>query len=186
MTPQAFDRIQRRALLLFAAASSLASCRSERLSTMSDSTPAVAPASGLARRSADAETRRCTMVGNGVMELSGRLVQEHRAGPPGYGETPDRDEKISVFLLQLTDSLSICGDSVDGESHPALRVTKVQLTGRIDPKQLTHYLGHTLMLYGTLNRQTRGTDFTPIVMRVDSIPGLRSAPSASVLLNLSN
>src|SRR5437867_9168181 len=44
---------------------------------------------------------RCVPLWPARVRLSGVIREEHRLGPPGYGENPERDEKVTIFVLYL-------------------------------------------------------------------------------------
>jgi hypothetical protein len=55
----------------------------------------------------------CAHYGPEVVRLTGHLSIDKEYGPPGYGETPAKDEKLHVAILHLTHPLDVCGDSRD-------------------------------------------------------------------------
>lgn len=118
----------------------------------------------------DAPAIRCMSPARGPVRLSGILTQKRKFGPPGYGETPKRDQKLTILILRLTEGLDVCGDTAAGELPLIRGVNAIQLTGRVDSVRLKPLIGHELTVYGTLHHKTWGTDFTDILIRVDSIP----------------
>src|SRR5258708_6462662 len=53
----------------------------------------------------------CLPVQPSKLWLSGTLKQEVRLGPPGYGETPERDEKDTILVLHLDAPVRVCADN---------------------------------------------------------------------------
>lgn len=120
------------------------------------------------------DTGDCLPPWPAAVRLSGVVKTETRLGPPGYGETPSRDKKVTIFVLHLSTPVDVCADTTSGVLHPALdRVAAMQLTGRLDPVELKKEDGLRLSVDGTLHRQTWGTDFTEVIVRVDSILGVK-------------
>jgi hypothetical protein len=121
------------------------------------------------------DTGDCLPPWPATVRLSGVVNTETRLGPPGYGETPSRDKKITIFVLHLSTAVDVCPDTTSGVLHPALDgVVAMQLTGRLDPVAMKRENGLRLTVDGTLHRQTWGTDFTEVLVRVDSILGRKA------------
>lgn len=64
-----------------------------------------------------------------VVMLRGELRREERWGPPNYGETPDQDAKMAVWLLRLPEPITAGTPATVSEvnTKPVLDVTEVQL-----------------------------------------------------------
>lgn len=121
-------------------------------------------------------TESCVSPARGQVRLSGIIREEHRLGPPGYGETPKRDQKITILVLHLPQGLDVCADTSADDPRPAVRaVTELQVTGRLDPSRIKPHLGRPITVYGNLYYQSWGTDYTQMLIRVDSIPGIYAA-----------
>ena len=111
------------------------------------------------------------------VHLSGVIGIEQRLGPPGYGETPSRDEQITIFVLYLARPVDVCADTTAADRRPAVHGVRVmQLTGKADPDRLERWAGLPVSVFGTLDRETWGHGFTEVLVRVDSIPSLRRVP----------
>jgi hypothetical protein len=130
-----------------------------------------------ASRSVDAAPETCVTAARGRVRLTGVLREEHRLGPPGYGETPRQDQKITILVLQLPNAIDVCADTSTDDPRPAVRaIRELQITGRLDPSRLRVSSGREITVYGSLYRQAWGTDYTQVLIRVDSIPGVYAAP----------
>lgn len=114
------------------------------------------------------------------VRLVGVVREEQRLGPPGYGETPARDQKVKILILRLARPIDVCADSTPRDTHPAVPgVREVQLTGKLNPDHLKRMAGSTLHVVGTLQRRVWGSDYTDVLIRVDSIPDLNIRPEPS-------
>src|SRR5829696_1260990 len=96
-------------------------------------TPSEAPGSP----NKDAAASQCTPIWPARVWLSGNLNVEKKWGPPGYGETPDRDELLTIFVLELDQPEDVCGETATDQDGPTTkRVDRVQLTGAFNPTRL--------------------------------------------------
>lgn len=128
---------------------------------------------------------RCVPVWPALVRLAGVLEEGYRLGPPGYGETPDRDQRLTIYLLRLVPPIDICASATTDDPHHAVAgIELLQLTGRVDPEDLKQHIGEQLNVYGWLYHRVRGTDFTEVLLRVDSIPAIRKPPPAHVGISL--
>lgn len=120
-------------------------------------------------------TLRCVPTERSPVQVSGTLIEQQKYGPPGYGETPARDERVMILVLRLERGIDVCGDSTASDPRRVIHdARELQLTGRIDPTRLQSYRGKKLTVFGSLYRKAWGTDYTDVLIRVDSIPELRS------------
>jgi hypothetical protein len=105
-----------------------------------------------------------------VVRLSGHLSIDKEYGPPNYGETPAKDEKLHVAILHLTHPLDVCGDTRDAsttDSFKGLQVVQLTFSNmHDDPKR---YAGKSIAVKGTLYRGITGHEFTDVLMTVDSV-----------------
>lgn len=103
------------------------------------------------------------------VELRGRLDRVMRYGPPGYGETPDADQRLEVPILTLARPIDVCADPNSATNNEDVHaVTEVQL---IPGRQVDTgaYVGKDVVAAGTLFRAHAGRHFTPVVMNVRSL-----------------
>src|SRR5215207_2231308 len=136
--------------------------------------PPEAPAPG---PEATAPDDGCTPVWPSRVRLSGVLRAEEKLGPPGYGETPERDEKLTIYVLDLDQPRDVCADTSPDEPREAVRgAARMQLAGSVDPNRLKALVGRRIRVHGTLVHQVWGSDFTQVIVRVDSIPDPDPAP----------
>jgi hypothetical protein len=122
----------------------------------------------------------CVALSPNHVMLSGRVFSQQRYGPPGYGENPSADERVEILVLQLPKALRPCStlnsDTTRREGKP---ISEVQLVGKFRPDELAEFAGSRLEAFGSLRAQTWGTDYTELILEVDSIPMLsrRSQPA---------
>lgn len=111
-----------------------------------------------------------------IVELEGVLVQERRFGSPNYGETPEIDERLKIYVLSLKmpitvgtrDSLSELNDAIVSD------VDKIQIDFVNDvPK--TELAGKAVILQGTLSKSIWGREFYPVVLTVRNIVSITVA-----------
>jgi hypothetical protein len=109
-----------------------------------------------------------------VVHLSGHLSIDKEYGPPNYGETPAKDEKLHVAILHLTHPLDVCGDTRDAttsESFKGLQVVQLNFSNlHTDPKR---YVDQNISVKGTLYRGISGYHYTDVLMTVDSVAVVR-------------
>lgn len=158
----------------------LASCdtdrRADRDPTVADRGPAPQQAP-VPQTQSSTKAASCVSTWPAPVRLTGVVREEPRFGPPGYGETPDKDRKVEILVLHLAQPIDVCADSTTGDAHAAVKgVRALQLTGALDPDRVKRMTGSALRVFGTLQRRAWGSDYTDVLIRVDSIPGLQAAP----------
>lgn len=131
----------------------------------------LAVASGFSATSGGRSGESCLPLLPARVELDGSPQLQTFAGPPGYGETPARDEIDSVVVLSLDSAITICADAggrFSAAAHPETRATVVQLLRA--PRAVLGRLGYPARVYGRLGYAELGPHFTEVVCYVDSIP----------------
>ena len=160
--------------LMYIACSPNASAERDTTAVAGGPAPQQAPAPQATPRT---EAASCLSAWPTQVRLAGTVRAEHRFGPPGYGETPDKDRRVEILVLHLAQPIDVCADSTTGDAHAPVRdVREVQLTGTLDPERVKWMTGATLRVFGTLQRRAWGSDYTDVLIRVDSIPGLQVRP----------
>jgi hypothetical protein len=103
------------------------------------------------------------------VQLRGVLDREVHLGPPGYGETPEQDSRDTIAVLALPVTLHVSQDSsAQSGGANCLEVVRLQLVGH--PRSALDRLGDTMTVFGTLEERAWGWHYTPVILRVDSIP----------------
>lgn len=118
----------------------------------------------------DTVLRECTSLWPAKVQFSGVLRTEKEFGPPGYGETPERDQRLTIYILHLFVPETICGGFDGNVERPEMKgVRQLQLVGRVDRDFLERNLGNRIQVWGTLSHRTWASDFTSIILRADSV-----------------
>ena len=105
-----------------------------------------------------------------VVVLRGDLREVFKYGPPNYGENPESDSKMWVPMLELTEPVSVCGDTsseVNKDSISGIR--DLQLIFPVLPPSYGRLLKHPVIVSGTLEQATFGPMFTPVVLTVRTL-----------------
>lgn len=134
---------------------------------------AVADSSGVPAQpppAAPDTARHCLRYEPDTVRLSGTLKVEQRYGPPNYGETPAKDERLRVTFLNLAAPINVCGrttgednrESLSGVRQVQLNLAKLRTRPAIKP-------GQTVTIRGTLYHGFSGYHFTDAVMNVSAL-----------------
>jgi len=106
-----------------------------------------------------------------VSRLQGKLTKISKFGKPTYGENPESDEKVEVFVLILQTPVRLKArptSSVNNES-----VTNVSFVQVIFPPEVggnsSKHLDKDIVVAGTLVRGHKGEHFTDVVMTVKAV-----------------
>ena len=126
-----------------------------------------------------ADTTHCLRQMPARVVARGRLRKEVHLGPPGYGETPERDERDTIVVLVLPTSISVCSDPLRGDTVPVVHSSALQLV--YAPRKVLDHTGEEFTVYGRLEQAVWGWHFTNVVLHVDSIPDLpgKATPHAA-------
>jgi hypothetical protein len=149
-----------------------------------DLTPRNAQSSGqvITPRNAPAEVpasvvrRDCITWGRTA--LHGVVRQEVRFGAPGYGEDTLRDERDTIAVLVLPHTLALCPDSARHAPGDA-PVPFDRVTLRYVPRAILSLQGREATVFGRLEEAGFAFEQGPILLRVDSVPELRTLPIVS-------
>lgn len=98
-----------------------------------------------------------------VVDLKGTLVREVRYGPPNYGENPKTDKRMRIWVLKLSQPISMCSDPT-GSALEGIR--EVQVFFKQAPTTLR---GRVVHARGTVEQATLGPQLTPVVMYVQRV-----------------
>jgi hypothetical protein len=129
----------------------------------------VAPLPTLAK---DANTDKAVIVADTgtTVRLCGRIRQEVRWGPPGFGETPKIDAKRSVLLLGLTRSATFRHKTDSGQTVDE-RISKLQISVPSSAAGLAarRQSGKAVAVEGPVWSASSEGDVTPVVMQLASV-----------------
>ncbi len=103
--------------------------------------------------------------------LEGLLRAETRLGPPNYGETPDVDQRITVYVLHLSVPITAGTNSSLSELNdsPVPNVDALQVSFLAELRELSVQPHDPIVLCGVLSKQQLARDFYPIVLR-EAVP----------------
>jgi hypothetical protein len=121
---------------------------------------------------------QCAPLRTVSIRLTGRLEVVQKFRPPGFGETPDKDARLTVVLLHLATPLDVCAGTFADVSQPPVHALRVIQLSVVDPEMASRQLG-VVDAYGWLDSGSGSNDFTKVVLRVDSIPAIRAGPYRS-------
>ncbi len=104
-----------------------------------------------------------------VVELRGTLKVCERYGPPGYGEDPERDQRMRVPVLILSNPINVRGDPAAEVNIESVRgVRELQLVF-LRAMNYSSLVGSQVVVRGKLSHAVSGHHFTPVVMIVESL-----------------
>lgn len=119
-------------------------------------------------------TGSCKQMAPTVVSLSGHVYVESKYGPPGFGETPDRDSRIVGTILKLGHAIHVCADS-NSSPNPGLEpVHEVELNFN-QYKPLASMRRSKIIVTGWLSEGLSATDSRRIRLLVATV----SAPDDS-------
>ncbi len=106
-----------------------------------------------------------------IVELKGVLEQEQKFGPPNFGESPETDEHIAIYVLRLNSPINVGTENTlsDVNDSKVLGISKIQVIflGSTD-KLASKLTGKPVTLHGSLSKQISSHDYYAIVLRVPS------------------
>ena len=125
----------------------------------------------------DSRGKPCLELEPAGVAIQGQLLTEIHLGPPGYGETPASDERHTIVVIAVKAPLRVCADTAAAAAPrpgQSAEITRFQLQSA--STAVWSHIGETVTAYGVLQVRELGAHFTPILLWVDSIPGLRAPP----------
>jgi Domain of unknown function (DUF4431) len=141
----------------------------------SDSTPPAAAASG---RADGNPADSCLHYEPETVHLSGTLQLVPEYGPPNYGETPAKDQRLKVPVLVLAKSINVCaqsGNQLDSQSFQDIsRVQLIFPLGNKYEKMATD----SVRVVGKLAQAISGHHYTDVVLNVDTIQQVHTGPGS--------
>lgn len=109
--------------------------------------------------------------------LAGLLLMEHTYGPPGYGENPRVDVKVSYLALQLSfEVTTVCTPQLPelaGIQCGSTNILRLEFPTNAEAADLKEkaraLVGHRVLLTGVLHRQESKSDYTAVYMDVAEV-----------------
>ena len=109
------------------------------------------------------------------VRLEGVLVERKEYGPPGYGETPAKDERDVILLLQLAKPISVRPTAKAEENGSANldfveNIRTVQLfVDKSKDGDAQKLLGKTVIAIGSLNEAVAPSQHTKVWLDTESL-----------------
>jgi hypothetical protein len=102
------------------------------------------------------------------IRLEGTLIERKVYGPPGYGETPAKDERSTILILKLSHAINVeptanAEASGSASLDPEKNVREVQLfVDRSQTVAARKLLGKVVVAVGTLNEAAAPSQYTKV------------------------
>jgi hypothetical protein len=113
-----------------------------------------------------------------VVKLTGTLIFERRFGPPGYGNTPDKDEKLEAPFLFLDAPITVVAAQNDpNEYETETDVTQVQIS--MPAEDLKKYLYQSVTVEGRLSERRWSHDFASVFIDVENLSKITEVTPAA-------
>jgi len=110
----------------------------------------------------------CIQMAPTVVSLSGRVYVKSKYGPPGFGETPDRDSRIVGTILRLSHAIHVCADSNSSRKPGLEPVHEVELNFN-QYKPLASMRRGRIVVTGWLSEGLSATDSRRIRLLVATV-----------------
>jgi hypothetical protein len=107
----------------------------------------------------------CMQMAPTFVSLSGRVYLESKYGPPGFGETPKRDLRLTSAILKLDHTIYVCSDSNSSSTPGKEPVREVQLDFN-QHEPISRILRNEVTVTGLLSEGLTASDFRRIRMLV--------------------
>jgi len=99
------------------------------------------------------------------VKISGRLIRRVVWGPPNFGEHPDTDKKLIVWIVRLDYPLHVLANGDIGQQPKAIIVKNIQIKRRLATAQgYDDLLSRHVVVVGRLLSQVEYDDETPVVI----------------------
>ncbi len=108
-----------------------------------------------------------------VSVISGTIVIKQFYGAPNYGETPEKDEKVGVYILKPDYPVNVFADLDPKDPETAdktiTNITEIQVYSPDKKIDLKNYEGKRIQLNGLLFTGRSGHHYTNVLMEVKKI-----------------
>ena len=99
-----------------------------------------------------------------VVTVSGVITSEKHFGPPGFGETPGRDQKVDVPVLKLDQPVQTLAKQDDPTNSTSFKdVKKMQIVGQPWAEVLEHK-GQHVQITGSLFQRQSSENYTSVLI----------------------
>jgi hypothetical protein len=109
------------------------------------------------------------------IRLEGTLTERKEYGPPGYGETPSKDEKTTILVLKLSHPITVqpaANAEANGSTSldPVKDVREVQLyIPKPQVSDARKLLGKVVVAVGTLNEAAAPSQYTKVWLDTQTV-----------------
>ncbi len=112
-----------------------------------------------------------------IVTLAGKLQQVHSFGPPNFGETPEKDQKVSYFAVVLSRPINIRGDSLQDtlRNLDSVQLFFIQYHPTVD---LDSLINHAVVVKGKLSQAQFPGEYTKATVQVSDLQALDDAESS--------
>lgn len=106
-----------------------------------------------------------------IVTLRGTLIVKSGYGPPNYGETPEKDEKVRYHVLKLDEPINVKGDPNNvSYAETFERISEIQIViWSENIKKVTNKINKKIMIKGTLFPRHTGHHYTDILIKAREI-----------------
>ena len=116
---------------------------------------------------------KCSLVEEGAdVTITGVLQRKTFLGPPGFGETPEQDQKTPALLLKV---------EVINKKNKAIS-NEIQIHAFSGAEDLDRLAGKTVTVSGRVWHASMPTDFTPFVIDISEYAYAPSKQQACILI----
>lgn len=109
------------------------------------------------------------------VRLEGTLTERKEYGPPGYGETPSKDERTTILVLKLSSPISVqptanAEASGSASLDPVKDVRELQLyIPKPQVADARKLLGKVVVAVGTLNEAAAPSQYTKVWLDTQTV-----------------
>src|SRR5690606_29106514 len=105
--------------------------------------------------------------------VSGTLVKKQFDGGPNYGETPEKDEKVWVYILQPDSPIHILATPDPGDTETAdktmVNIREIQVYSNDKNINLSRLTAEKVKLKGVFQMGRSGGQYTKVLLEVKKI-----------------
>jgi hypothetical protein len=110
----------------------------------------------------DCQEEDCVRFGRQAT-LLGRIAEESRFGPPGYGEDPKTDKMITIFVIVLDRPVCV---QPRGSGDDIANVHRIQIAGDLGVSRAGELVGRRAVATGILFEANSGYHYMPVLIDV--------------------
>lgn len=101
-------------------------------------------------------------------EMKGTLITKEFYGAPGYGETPEEDEKVYPYILKLDKPIKIEKDPNDENTFTVDEISEIQLAPK-EGMNLHDLIGKKILVKGEIFEAHTAHHYTPVLILLEEI-----------------